>query len=528
MKVNNIEDEFTREDIEIARAVKSTYNCGMSRIALRNPEPEKYKGIRINIFSKPESASARIAIRTLKFEYAIQVWIKTALISAKNPSDMLYYWWLRWKDTDGPFREIEYSNFYRDITVEQLLRGFWQLLEQVANSGEIKVSEGCFITGEGIGYTCPNVECIVILSEEKVYDSNKTIKDVYSYNFDKTPVSFSWEDIKDYYCEMTLNQLRLTMPKELHMHTFVDDILFKAASDWDLDLIDIALQRGANINALNEYGSSALECAVDFFNFHGMSLDKEYSSDEQQKIKEDNTKECKKVVDHLLSKGADINLFGLGGMTPLTCAYYARSVEMTKFLLERGANPNTNCYLDDCQYWPKLKNVRSTILDVIDDLLSDEYNDIEKNIEYTIRLSGGRQYMWDYTPWNYENVGKYVLRLNPSPNDSEVFVDNSGWKIGDFRFVTIEDCLGNPTVIKLPEIQGLQQWNKDFQDNIANINYDWKSWKIRGFSIAKQIAGNLPDSVALYYLRDNEEVMQKELYDGRLYFSHNGDYIRIK
>ena len=47
-------------------------------------------------------------------------------------------------------------------------------------------------------------------------------------------------------------------------------------------------------------------------------------------------------------------------------------------------------------------------------------------------------------------------------------------------------------------------------------------------AIAKQIAEYLPDSVAFFYLRDNDEVMQKELYDGRLYFSHNGDYIRIK
>jgi hypothetical protein len=528
MKVNNVEEEFTREDIEIARAVKSTYNCGMSRIALRNPEPVKYKGVRIDIFSKPKSASARIVIRSLKFEYAIQVWIKAALISAKNPSDMLYYWWLHWKDTDRPFRIIEYSNFYRDITVEQLLSGFWQLLEQVANSGDIKVCEGYNITGEGMGSTGPNAKCVVILSEEKVYDSSTTIKDVYNYNFDKTPVSFSWEDIKDYYCEMTLNQLRLTMPKELHMHTFVDDILFKAARDWDLDLIDIALQRGANINALNEYGSSALGCAVDFFNFHGMSLDKEYTFDEEQKIKEDNTKECKTMVDYLLSKGADINLFGFGGMTPLTCAYYARSAEMTKFLLERGANPNTNGYLDDCQYWPLLKNVRCTILDVIDDLLSDEYNDEEKEIEQIIRDAGGRQYMWDFTPWDYENVGKYVIRLTPSTNDEKVFVDNSNWKIGDIQSVTIEDAIGSQSIIQLPEVPGFRQWNKDFQDNISNITYDWQSWKRRGLSIAKQIAECLPDSVAFFYLRDNDEVMQKELYDGRLYFSHNGDYIRIK
>lgn len=526
MKIKNVEEIFTREDIEIAREVTSTYDCGMSRIALRAPS-QRYL-LHTSPFKKPECSSRPIDFRTLKLEYTVQVWIKAAMISAKNPSDMLYYWWLHWKDTDGPFREIEYSNFYRDITIEQLLEGFWQLLEQVADSGEISVSEGFNVSSEGVGDTGPKAKYIVVLDRKNARDISKEIDDIYSYNYDKSAVSYSWADIKDFFCEMTINQLRLTMPKELHMHTFMDDLLLKGASDWDYSLIDFALEHGANIHALSKYGSSVLYYAVDFFNFHGMSMDKEYSDEETRQIKEANTIRCKEVVDYLLSKGADINLFGYGGMTPLVCAYYARSVEMTKFLLERGANPNTNGYLDDCQYWPELKNVRCTVLDVIDGLLSEDYNDEEKEIEWIVREAGGRQYMWDFTPWNYENVGKYVIRLTPSTNDDKVFVDNSNWKIGDFQSVTIEDATGSQSIIKLSEVSGFRQWNQDYQDNISNIAYDWQLWKNRGLAIAKQIAEYLPDSVAFFYLRDNDEVMQKELYDGRLYFSHNGDYIRIK
>ena len=408
------------------------------------------------------------------------------------------------------------------------MKGFWLLLKNIADSGEISVCEGFNVRNDGVGNTGPNAKYIVILDRKDTRDMWKEIADIYTYDYNKTKVSYSWDDIKDFFFEMTLNQLRLTMPKKLHMHTLMDDLLLKGASDWDYSLIDFALEHGANIHALNEYGASVLQCAVDFFNFHGMLTSKEYSEEEERKIKQENTEKCKKIVDHLLSKGADINLFGYGGMTPLTCAYYARSAEMTKFLIERGANPNTNGYLDDCQYWPLLKNVRCTILDVIDDLLSDEYNDEEKEIERIVREAGGRQYMWDFTPWNYENVGKYVIRLTPSTNDDKVFVDNSNWKIGDFQSVTIEDATGSQSIIKLSEVPGFRQWNQDYQDNISNVAYDWQSWKNRGLAIAKQIAEYLPDSVAFFYLRDNDEVMQKELYDGRLYFSHNGDYIRIK
>ena len=37
-KVNNFQDEFSIQDIEIARDVRATYDCGMSRIALKAPD----------------------------------------------------------------------------------------------------------------------------------------------------------------------------------------------------------------------------------------------------------------------------------------------------------------------------------------------------------------------------------------------------------------------------------------------------------------------------------------------------------
>ena len=37
-KVNNFQEEFSIHDIEVARDVKATHDCGMSRIALKAPE----------------------------------------------------------------------------------------------------------------------------------------------------------------------------------------------------------------------------------------------------------------------------------------------------------------------------------------------------------------------------------------------------------------------------------------------------------------------------------------------------------
>ena len=79
----------------------------------------------------------------------------------------------------------------------------------------------------------------------------------------------------------------------------------------------------------------------------------------------------------------------------------------------------------------------------------------------------------------------------------------------------------------MSSIEGLRQWNQDFQDNKTNPSYDWVSWKKRGFDLAKMVAEKLPEKAALFYLRDNKEVI-KTYQSQELYLSHHGDYIRIK
>ena len=522
-RVNNFQEEFSLQDIEIAKDAAATYNCGMSRIALKAPD-QIYR-ISHSLMKEPPSASAIVVQTTLKMHYAIQVWCKAAMISAENPSNLLYYWWLQWKQGEGAFNTIEYSNFYNDITIDQLLKWFWELLEQIANSGEIQVCEGYYIRCEGEGFKGPKVVCDMVVDADFARDIK--FDNIYTYPYNKELVSYKWNDIKDFFIELSLDQLRLTMPKKLHNHTKLDDQLLNACFDWDIDMIKICMDRGANINCLDERGKSVLQNAVEFFNNHNILLDKNYSKEELRRIESDNEIKCREIVELLLSYGADINLFGFDGMSPLICAYYSKSISMIKYLLGKGANPNTNCYLEDIDYWPMLKNIRSTILSCIDDLLPEEYNEQEKEIEEVIRNAGGREYAWGYTPWNYENIGKYVIRMSPSEQDNHLFCDNAGWWIGTDSGLTIEDRNGVQSEVDLSSIEGLNQWNLDFQNNKTSPSYDWKSWKRRGLDLAKMVAEKLPEEAALFYLRDNEEVITT--YPSQeIFLSNEGDYIRVK
>lgn len=500
-------DEFSIQDIEIARDVRATYDCGMSRIALKAPDQiyTIYRGL----MKERKGTSATIRCMTLKLYYAIQVWCKAALISAENPGDLLYYWWIRWTSDDHPFKQLEYGKFYRDITVEQLLQGFWELLKQIANSGEIQVAEGYLTKCDGIGNMEPKMLCSVILDEATGREISEKVEDVYTYPYNRELRTYKWEEIKDLFYEMSLHQLSLTMPQKIHNINALDNALLYACSEWDIELINLLMKRGANINCLNEDGEPVLQKAVRFFLWHGVLIDKDYSKEELKVIESANEKKCKEVVDLLLSYGADINLFGCEGMPPLLCAFYEGSPEMVKFLLERGASPNINCDLDNYNFGTKQKNVRSSILDVIDDLIYEDYGEKEREIERLIRDAGGRQYVWDYNPWTYGNEGKYVVHMTPSEKGDKIFSDNARWWIGTVDELTIEDKDGNQTNIALNGIVGLRQWNADFQANITNPDYDWLSWKKRGYELACHVAKLLSDKVALFYLYDNENVVQK-------------------
>lgn len=532
-KVKNFQEEFSINDIEIARDVRATHDCGMSRIALK--APNQIYSIYKSLMKEPKSASGLIKATTLKLYYAIQVWCKAALISADNPSDLLYYWWIHWESDSNAFNKLVYHNIYRDISVEQLLQSFWELLESIANSGEIVVTEGYHIECEGEGHTGPKVVCRLIIDAKTGREIEEKVDDIYTYPYNKEPKTYKWDDIKGYFYQMSLNQMRLTMPDKLHNHTPLDDTLLRACSQWDVEQIKLAMEQGANINCLDKSGESVLQKAVEYYKEHNILIDHDYTEAELTTIKNTNEQKCKEIVDLLLSYGADINLFGFDGMTPLTCAYYDRSPEMIKFLLERGATPNWNCYLEDCQYWPTLKNVRSSILYEIDELIFEDYGDEERMIESIIRDAGGREYVWDFTPWNYENIGKYVIHMIPSTEGDKLFYDNAGWNIGTTSRLTVEDKNGNQTVISLNEIEGIGIWLKDFQNNIENPNFDWHSWKLRGKKLAYEMVKLLPESASLFYIYDNDQVVEKASWHpsytpkaNELQLCRKGDPIRIK
>ena len=112
-------------------------------------------------------------------------------------------------------------------------------------------------------------------------------------------------------------------------------------------------------------------------------------------------------------------------------------------------------------------------------------------------------------------------------NNDKIFQDNSRWKIGTSEQLVVEDKEDKQTIIPLNNIKGLKEWNADFLSNRTNINYDWKSWKERGYQLACQVSNLLPEDVVLFYLYDNEKIVRKYDNHEKLYLCYDGEPIRI-
>lgn len=380
----NLQTEFSLEDIKIARDVLNTYPCGLSRVALNCPDQVECIGLS-KITGYHQTGMATVTYRTLKLQYALEVWFRVVAISQCNPGPLVHYWWLNWEDCNNGFRTLVYNESvkYYDVDHENLIAEFLELLRVVADSGEIKVHEYCRSSLNtklnDLSDSCkPSFEVVADgATAGEVYNRIGHIAD---YNYDTTDVSYTWNDIKDYFSVLTLNQLRLVNQDCLHKQSLWDKVLFQGASNCDIAMMQYAIDNGANIQSLSSFGESALVGAISNARYQESDCD---------------AARIIAAIDFLLSNGADINAFGVNGIPPLMEAYYANSPDLVRFLINRGANVNFNCDLMDYPHWPTIKQVKSSLLYDIETSLNDECTPETYEIEKMVIEAGGQSTISD-------------------------------------------------------------------------------------------------------------------------------------
>ena len=367
MKVKNIQDLYTLQQFVKVSAVYRTYKSGYSPIALCAPNHVRCFG-NILQYDFPYNVDSSECVYTLRFYYALNVWrMSIAILKERESYRHDKMWHIFWQENDTPFRSLQFGTARYALNVQE----FWSMLEDVANSGVIKVCEGMFLNDKWdnccFSDTMPRVEIntLFVIDAPDVNEleakRRKQQINLYSYPFSKEPVSYSWDEIKDLFTELSPEEIALLQKQDIHKKlSAADKKLFDACRTLNLRGIKTALKNGARVNSLNNDGNSPISVCIEAIN-DGF-INENVIWEEIISLVKQKEPTAKKIISYLLEQGADIDLFGYGGSHPLTQCYFSDSLGLMKFLLKKGANPNYNEYLTDLSDTDRQLDIVSCVL----------------------------------------------------------------------------------------------------------------------------------------------------------------------
>lgn len=196
----------------------------------------------------------------------------------------------------------------------------------------------------------------------KLFKNNRY--DAIADMFREREYRYSFEDCLPYYVEIDDSLLKLGNQQRIYITTYEQNKpLFEAAKAGDIDRLCALAEEGYNLNTIDKYGHTPFFEYVELFFWNNPEVHGKFS----EKLRED--------MERLVALGANPAVFGVTNdfESPLQSACVVADVEVVKFLLEKGVNPNMYMYTDD--YYEK----DTTLFDWVK-WHTSEYGD-EKNPE---------------------------------------------------------------------------------------------------------------------------------------------------
>ena len=171
------------------------------------------------------------------------------------------------------------------------------------------------------------------------FEIEKRDKKIEELEKDRLPKSDSDEDLSKY------NEPLPELPKEKKKPLNFESDITKAATDGNLESVNYLIQTGTFINTKNQFGNTALHCAVVSKQVHVMRYLVEKGAYLEEKNKKGMTPlllavsyKMKDIVAFLLSKDANINAKDDRGFTALHIAANIGDFGMAKLLIEKEAD----------------------------------------------------------------------------------------------------------------------------------------------------------------------------------------------
>ncbi len=162
--------------------------------------------------------------------------------------------------------------------------------------------------------------------------------DVIADKFRKREYRYSFEECLPYYVEIDDAILKLGNQQRIYDKTYEQNKpLFEAAEAGDIDKLCALAEEGHSLNVIDSQGRTPFGEYVEGFYWNN----REFEGVFPDKLRED--------MERLVTLGANPALFGVTNDfdSPLQSACVVADVDVVKFLLEKGVNPNMYMYTDD-------------------------------------------------------------------------------------------------------------------------------------------------------------------------------------
>jgi len=336
MKMNDLPvlrltELLTSEEIKNVQGVHKTHDVGFCPIGVCMPGESRITP-RVDDYGEQFGEKYYTPLAY----YAVSVWKEAVkrLAAAPEFADALA---IEWYPVAATFRSIRYINDKR----RQYIQAFWQIAAEIANIQNIKIHYGRFDSPAPAEYPDYPVRTYVMTKELfKAKCGYRMKNEVADLPKDET-FSYSWDEIKDFFVELSPQQLAFNAGNLMNNRgSELDQQFIAACGKCDLPLMKKLFAQGANIHAVNDYGDMAAQ------NLVIRSFDGFYSAAENMSAAEkENLKENITALKWLIEQGYDLNICAYDAGTALYYSIDNSGIPLMEFLLKNGADPNIACYI---------------------------------------------------------------------------------------------------------------------------------------------------------------------------------------
>ena len=321
----------------------------------------------------------------VKAAYMLELWNKALQATKEKYPNFLKHIWIK----EGYFKFIHYL----DPLHKDALSFFWKQLETIADSRCIFIKESKTV-GENNMLTLV-CQSLSVLNSKRRNASR-------SYLCSDTKFTYPWDEVKEHFIELSDKEVSFLHGKEMNDYNPASQPLFDACKNLDIEGVKKAVESGIDVNSFDKDATTPI-CSVIPSYRDDLGMKEIMNQDSGY------TARVIKIMDYLLEKGANINLYGFDGEDCLTNAHFTENLRLIEYLFQHGISKYSNCFITDLFDENQWYQMNAAYDYITTDITLGDYNTENLIEQEKILDKYGVEYFID--GWDNEKLEEYYDSL---------------------------------------------------------------------------------------------------------------------